>query len=338
MTAKIKKEKFILLNKFPIFAYTFKKVFYSWSTLAFVVISFLVTSGLILFTNKVYSITVEKQLEIFSNVFEVTFFVINVCIFYLIFLAIKATQIFRDEIDDGTFLVIISKPITKNSLLLEKYFAFQTIGGIYILSILFYSAGFSLIYFNSLEIIIYFLRNLFFIIFFLIIFQIIFSSIFILISLFISTKSLIIFASIVVIFIVFFNVVVPFFIIPDLSNAYNEDVRKISFSLKRTILEEQNNYYFLSFFNLGYQFGNMFVFALNGFSHKSGTKLEMGDPGLFSRFGIIQYALIRTKGSDIEITGWTDFINAIYLYVFYIFFSSLMIYTTYFVLKIKDFQ
>ena len=47
-------------------------------------------------------------------------------LFVSVFAGFKAAQMFRDEVEDGTFLVMLSKPITRRSLLLFKWLALQT--------------------------------------------------------------------------------------------------------------------------------------------------------------------------------------------------------------------
>lgn len=44
-----------------------------------------------------------------------------------IFIAIKATQVFRDEIDDGTLWILVSKPVNRTKIWTEKLFALQII-------------------------------------------------------------------------------------------------------------------------------------------------------------------------------------------------------------------
>ena len=50
-----------------------------------------------------------------------------VSIFVSVFAGFKAAQMFKDEVEDGTFLVMLSKPITRSRLIFFKWLALQTI-------------------------------------------------------------------------------------------------------------------------------------------------------------------------------------------------------------------
>ncbi len=43
------------------------------------------------------------------------------------FIAVKVNQIFRNDIDEGTLLILISKPISRNRIWLEKWLAFMSV-------------------------------------------------------------------------------------------------------------------------------------------------------------------------------------------------------------------
>ncbi len=53
-----------------------------------------------------------------------------------LFAAFKSVQLFRDEINEGSLLLVISKPISRKRILMQKWFALITIFGIFILPIL----------------------------------------------------------------------------------------------------------------------------------------------------------------------------------------------------------
>lgn len=58
-----------------------------------------------------------------------------IAIFTSVFAGFKSATMYRDEIEDGTFLVMLSKPITRRKMLFAKWFALQTTIAIYALII-----------------------------------------------------------------------------------------------------------------------------------------------------------------------------------------------------------
>lgn len=118
----------------PIFRYTFKKILVSPSTwVIFVLSTFILglcwvlpvalTIPFLEINNS--EITKEFVLSKFLYTWKLTTFTGFVGLMFIIFVGIKATQIFRDEIDDGTLLILVSKPISRNRIWAEKWLSFQ---------------------------------------------------------------------------------------------------------------------------------------------------------------------------------------------------------------------
>jgi len=104
----------------PIFRYTFKKMLVSPSTWITLMIS-------IIFLMTPLLVTTEMSQNYLSiNAFKIiSFYFLALCL--VIFIAIKATQIFRSEINDGTLLILVSKPISRSRIWAEKWLSFQAI-------------------------------------------------------------------------------------------------------------------------------------------------------------------------------------------------------------------
>lgn len=116
----------------PIFRYTFKKILISPSTWVIFALTLIVLGlawGLpvALLNNQGIKIdwTKELILSFFLAPWKVLAFTAFIGLMLLIFIGVKSTQIFRDEIDDGTLLILVSKPISRNRIWAEKWLAFQ---------------------------------------------------------------------------------------------------------------------------------------------------------------------------------------------------------------------
>lgn len=122
----------------PIFRYTFKKILISPSTwvifaltLAILGLSWSLLAITLLPTSYINGADVKLDwnhdlvLSIFVPTWRILVFTAFVGLMLIIFIGVKATQIFRDEIDDGTLLILVSKPISRNRIWAEKWLSFQ---------------------------------------------------------------------------------------------------------------------------------------------------------------------------------------------------------------------
>lgn len=129
-----------------IYKYTILKYFKSYSTwviMAFsaIVIGFLI-GGMLPFI--FIDVTKPYAAQTYSKAVVLT--VAGITVFFGIFSAIfagfKSATMFKDEVENGTFLVLISKPMKRIDILIGKWLALQTLLIIYsIVSILFLCAG-----------------------------------------------------------------------------------------------------------------------------------------------------------------------------------------------------
>lgn len=117
----------------PIFRYTLKKILVSPSTwvifiLTIVVLGLCWALPIALFSIAGDNISWTKDLVLlfFYPTWKLLAFTGFIGLMLLIFIGAKATQIFRDEIDDGTLLILVSKPISRNRIWFEKWLSFQT--------------------------------------------------------------------------------------------------------------------------------------------------------------------------------------------------------------------
>lgn len=118
-----------------IYKYTLFKYFKSWSTwvvMAFsaIVLGFLI-GGMLPFI--FIDVTKHNAAQIYSKAIVLT--IAGVTVFFGIFSAIfagfKSATMYKDEVENGTFLVLISKPIKRSELIFGKWFALQTLLIIY---------------------------------------------------------------------------------------------------------------------------------------------------------------------------------------------------------------
>uniref|UniRef100_UPI0037DC4EA3 ABC transporter permease n=1 Tax=Spiroplasma endosymbiont of Cleonymus obscurus TaxID=3066324 RepID=UPI0037DC4EA3 len=58
---------------------------------------------------------------------KVLSFSVLLSIMIFVFISVKATQVFRDEIDDGTLLILVSKPVSRTRIWTEKLLSLQVV-------------------------------------------------------------------------------------------------------------------------------------------------------------------------------------------------------------------
>ncbi len=117
----------------PIFRYTTKKIFISPSTwvvlfLSIVILSLSWSLPFVLANAQApikISWTKNLVLSTMLSTWKIFTFSTFISFTLIIFIGVKATQIFRDEIDDGTLLILVSKPISRNKIWREKWLSFQ---------------------------------------------------------------------------------------------------------------------------------------------------------------------------------------------------------------------
>lgn len=108
----------ILRNKFfPMFNFSVYKILFS---LPVVIIEILSLLGLIVTTIAVY-LNYNTPNEFLLNFQYIILFFIN--LFLLLFIVLSTVKIFGDEIADGTFLLLISKPYSRFKIFLCKFIA-----------------------------------------------------------------------------------------------------------------------------------------------------------------------------------------------------------------------
>lgn len=123
----------------PIFRYTFKKTLLSVSTwvvlgltIGILSVSWLTIAHSIKFDIPNDSWTQQLVKTFYLGLWENVGFLTLAGLMLLIFIGIKGVQIFRDEIEDGTLLILVSKPVSRNRIWLEKWLCFQLITFIYL--------------------------------------------------------------------------------------------------------------------------------------------------------------------------------------------------------------
>ena len=112
----------------PVFRYTFKKILLTPSTWIIFAISVLFlllawSLPLLLSSTKITDVYVMGYVEFWKD----WSFSILVSVLLFVFIAIKSTQVFRDEIDDGTLLILVSKPVSRNRIWTEKLLSLQLV-------------------------------------------------------------------------------------------------------------------------------------------------------------------------------------------------------------------
>ncbi len=117
----------------PIFRYTFKKMIATPSTwiiflltLIFLALSWSLIS-LIVGSDVIKLLTYDQALGFYVPQWKMLSFSVLLSIMIFVFIAVKTTQVFRDEIDDGTLLILVSKPVSRTRIWTEKILSLQVI-------------------------------------------------------------------------------------------------------------------------------------------------------------------------------------------------------------------
>uniref|UniRef100_UPI0027E037A2 ABC transporter permease n=1 Tax=Spiroplasma sp. AdecLV25b TaxID=3027162 RepID=UPI0027E037A2 len=123
-----------------IFNYSFNKILKSPSSYILLIISTVVLTGILtvaafLTSSKLPSnFTVQDFLDQSYSTWILISFAVFIDIILFIFIAIKTTQVFRDEIEDGTLLILVSKPVNRTKIFFEKFLAFELVVGLFIVN------------------------------------------------------------------------------------------------------------------------------------------------------------------------------------------------------------
>lgn len=117
----------------PIFRYTFKKMIATPSTWIIFLLTLICLAlswsliSLIIDHDIIKSLTHDQALELYLPQWKMLSFAVLLSIMIFVFIAVKATQVFRDEIDDGTLLILVSKPVSRTKIWTEKLLALQVV-------------------------------------------------------------------------------------------------------------------------------------------------------------------------------------------------------------------
>lgn len=117
----------------PIYKYTLQKYATAWSTWIIVVISMLlviVLGGYVPFKFANPKSPTTYAVICVSIVAAITSFL---SIFTSVFAGFKSATMFKDEVEDGTFLVMLSKPVSRGKIIFYKWLALQTAIAVYTL-------------------------------------------------------------------------------------------------------------------------------------------------------------------------------------------------------------
>lgn len=346
--AATKKNKEALAGRvvgFPVIRYTYKKLIRSWATLIFFLIAIIPTGVLIGISVSQSALTIDKEITTLNAAYQVTYFTIFLCAIFMIFMAMKGTQIFRDEIDDGTLLVILSKPISRKKLMYQKWVAYQLINFSFLCSVLLVSLTAAGLAVHSTQVITWMLSTLPFVLVFSIIFQFIFTSIYLIISLYMQAKIMMLVAAAIAIMFLILNIVLPLLVAPDLIQFQkNELTTFVSPDMYHLLSQQSQLYKIISIFNIAYHFQDMFGFALQGFTSSNELPLPKGSSmyggGVLDMFTLFKEPVFGATpvGNTYEIVAWKDFINPWILYVIYIVIAVGLLFSSYFILKNQDFR
>ena len=120
-----------------IYKYTMLKFLKSTSTWVILFIAFAITFGITgpLSFSKVGSNPEATDYHLFTNAFFVGFLLL-VILFGSIFIGFKGGQVYKDEVEDGTFLIILSKPQSRSKIILFKWLALSTISVLFLFTLL----------------------------------------------------------------------------------------------------------------------------------------------------------------------------------------------------------
>ncbi|WP_342218753.1 ABC transporter permease [Spiroplasma endosymbiont of Amphimallon solstitiale] len=117
----------------PIFRYTFKKMIATPSTWIIFIITliFLALSwsliSLFVGSEAIKQLTYDQALNFYVPQWKILSFSVLLSIMIFVFISVKATQVFRDEIDDGTLLILVSKPVSRTRIWTEKLLSLQVV-------------------------------------------------------------------------------------------------------------------------------------------------------------------------------------------------------------------
>lgn len=118
----------------PIFRYTFKKMIATPSTwiilfltLIFLILSWSLIPLIIGSSEIVKSLTYDQALTLYVPQWKALSFSVLLAIMIFVFISVKVTQVFRDEIDDGTLLILVSKPVSRSRIWIEKLLSLQIV-------------------------------------------------------------------------------------------------------------------------------------------------------------------------------------------------------------------
>lgn len=122
----------------PCYKYTLKNAYLRKSTLIFIGLAVLLL-GMNSFTANFTNYTTTTQLfqAAASNYFIIYWFLV-VSGFLVFFIGSRSTSFVADELEDGTFLTVISKPIDRKNIVLGKFLAIATANLLYIVAITFF--------------------------------------------------------------------------------------------------------------------------------------------------------------------------------------------------------
>ena len=119
-----------------IFKQTFKKLFFSTATVVVGIISLFMSYSFLSGTsytdsNFTYAIIQETIFSIFFN-----YNTLFIWFFFPVYISINSVKFISDEIQDGTFLLTLSNPISRGRILIEKFAALQIVNMMFGFSVL----------------------------------------------------------------------------------------------------------------------------------------------------------------------------------------------------------
>lgn len=93
--------------------------------IALSVIFITLSNALPLISSNINKSTAKEILTTYLRSWKPIMFFLFLGLILFIFIAIKVTQVFRDEIDDWILLILVSKPVSRTKIWTEKLFALQ---------------------------------------------------------------------------------------------------------------------------------------------------------------------------------------------------------------------
>lgn len=121
----------------PIYKYTMKKYFRSMSTwiiLGITAVVVFVITGPLFFKQLTFAVSVAKY-QRFADAFLAGILLLIV-LFGSIFIGFKGGQVYKDEVEDGTFLIILSKPQSRSRIIFFKWLALSTMSVVFLVTVL----------------------------------------------------------------------------------------------------------------------------------------------------------------------------------------------------------